>query len=342
MNMDGAVKTYVQLMPDYSLMKVNKKAINKIAARLKLDFSDYFKKKLERLDHLLNDTHANIFEMAVAVMPMLREANFKSFMIEFERLSNEEGLSVEQRMMTQEGLKADYIKSVNADAGRIRGFVLAVNACINSLDDIEIPGEGQSDSSILLGFDEDVVTTLNDLGRRLEEVEMQCRVLDDLISVIDDKNMIDHLLPWIPDSDFFKSFEMSAPKVELVKKGLQLLRKLLEQGSEYIRYTEMVSARDGLRAKRMHYLEEKNKYQELQADREMRVDILRQVKSVEGLKVDYLHEANTLLRNINNYASYFDLAPQTTIDNLKVITDAAVSLSKTLEPIASAWRTKEA
>ncbi|MNF10804.1 hypothetical protein D3C80_2118610 [compost metagenome] len=66
---------------------------------------------------------------------------------------------------------------------------------------------------------------------------------------------------------------------------------------------------------------------------------MRQVKSVEGLKVDYLHEANTLLRNINNYARLFDLAPQTTIDDLKAITDAAVSLSKTLEPIASVWRT---
>ncbi|WP_223592673.1 alpha-xenorhabdolysin family binary toxin subunit B [Pseudomonas sp. A-R-19] len=339
MNMDGAVMTHEQRMPDYSLMKANKKAINKIVAQLNLDFSDYLKAKLGRLDHAINDTHANIFGVAVAVMPMLREANFKSFMIEFQRLSNEPDLSGDLRMKTLEGLKADYIKSVNADAGKIRGFALAVNAHLISLDDIDILGEGQSDSSILLGFDEDIVKALSDLDRRLEEVEVQCRILDDLISVIDDKNLIDHLLPWIPDGNFFKSFEISAPQAELVKKGLELLRKLLEQASEYIRYTEMVRARDGLRIKRAHYFEQKNEYQKLQADHEIRVDTLRQVKSIEGLKVDYLYEANTFLRNINNYASLFDLAPQTTIDNLKVITDAAVSLSKTLEPIASAWRT---
>ena len=342
MSMDGAVKTHGQRMPDYSLMKGNKKAINKIVAQLNLDFSDYLKTKLGRLDHALNNVHASIFEMAVAVMPMLRGADFKSFMVEFERLSNEPDLSGDLQIMTLEGLKADYIKSVNADAGRIRGFVLAVNAYVNSLDDIEMLGEGQSDSSILLGFDEDIVRALSDLDRWLEEVEMQCNILDDLINVIDDKNLIDHLLPWIPDGNFFKSFEMSAPQAELVKKGLELLRKLLEQASEYIRYTEMVRARDGLRIKRAHYLEQKNEYQKLQADREFRVDILRQVKLVEGLKVDYLHEANILLSNINNYASFFDLAPQTSIENLKAVTDAAVSLSKTLEPIASAWRTKGA
>jgi len=342
MNMDGTVIIHEQRMPNYSLMKLNKKAINKIVAQLKLDFSDYLKTKLGRLDHALNDAHANIFGMAVAVTPMLREANFKSFMIEFQRLSNELELSGDLQMRTLEGLKADYIKSVNADAGRIRGFAQAVNAYVNSLDDIEVLGEGQSDSSILLGFDEDIVKALSDLDRRLAEIEMQCRVLDDLISVIDDKNLIDHLLPLIPDGSFFKTFEISAPQAELVKKGLELLRKILEQASEYIKYTEMVRARDDLRIKRAHYFEQKNEYQKLRADRDVRVDILRQVKSVEGLKVDYLHEANTLLRNINNYASLFDLAPQTTIDNLKVITDAAVSLSKTLEPIASAWRTKEA
>ncbi|MNO76810.1 hypothetical protein D3C76_678940 [compost metagenome] len=339
MNTDGAVMVHEQRMPNYSLMKFNKKAINKIVAQLNLDFSDYLKAKFGRLDGALNDAHASIVGVAVAVMPMLREANFKSFMTEFQRLSHEPDLSGDVRMKTLEGLKADYIKSINADAGKIRGGMLALNAHLNSLGDIDVLGEGQGDSSILPGFDEDIVKVLSDLDRRIEEVEVQCRILDDLIRVIDDKNLIDHLLPWIPDANFFKSFEISTPQAELVKKGLELLRKILEQASEYIKYTEMVRARDGLRIKRAHYFEQKNEYQKLQADQETRVDILRQVKSVEGLKVDYLHEANTLLRNINHYARLFDLAPQTTIDDLKAITDAAVSLSKTLEPIASVWRT---
>lgn len=329
-----------QRQPNYALMKQRKQAINKAVLQLDLSFAEDLQDQLGRLDMALNAAHSSIMNSTVAMMPMLRNADFLSLSTALDELGADQELDPLLRDLAAQELREGYIDSVNADMRSVRASWLDMSAAINAVDDIVIvlaeelaePGSVDLEASLRLG--------LQDLDNRLAETEAQRLVIDDLIKVYDDKNLFDHLLPWIATDEELDGLNLSAPQVEMVKRGVRLFRKLIEQASQYIRYAEMVKLRDRLRASHRHYQEQKDQLSKLLADSIRQSETLRRVSELEAVRLDYVKEARLLAGQIGGFITAFDLARSTSLESLGLISAQGVALYKTLEPIASAWRTK--
>lgn len=329
-----------QRQPNYALMKQRKQAINRAVLQLDLGFAEDLHDQLGRLDTALNAAHSSIMNSTVAMMPMLRNADFLNLRATLDELGTDQELEPVLRDRAAQELREGYIDSVNAGMRSVRASWLEMSAAINAVDDIVIvpaeellePGSVDLEAGLRL--------SLQDLDNRLGETEAQRLVIDDLIKVYDDKNLFDHLLPWIASDEELDGLNLSAPQVEMVKRGVRLFRKLIEQASQYIRYAEMVKLRDGLRSKHQHYQEQKDKLNELLADSIRKSQTLRRVGELEGVRLDYVTEARLLARQIGGFVTAFDLARSTSLESLGLISAQGVALYKTLEPIASAWRTK--
>lgn len=340
MNGIDRMSTQAQRQPDYALMKQSKYSINRAVAEVSLGFAEYLQARLGRLNAALNDAHSSILQSTVAMMPLLRNASFLSLNAELDRLESAHELDAQARQRAKEELREDYISSVNADMQRVRGFWLGMTAAINQVHDIEVLPTDEADSSSSVNLENGIRLALQDLDKRLVELGEQRKEIDDWVKVIDDKNLFDYLLPWIATDEELDGLDLSAPQVEMVKRGVRLFRKLVEHASQYIRYTDMVKLRNDLRVKHQHYQDQKDQLTKLLADSIKQTLALSRVGRLDAVRLDYVREAQLLAGQIGGFVTAFDLPPHTGLESLRAITAQGVDLHKTLEPIASAWRTR--
>ncbi|NBB33725.1 alpha-xenorhabdolysin family binary toxin subunit B [Pseudomonas kielensis] len=338
MNEIDRMSTQEQRQPDYALMKQSKYSINMAVSEISLGFAEYLQARLGRLNAVLNDAHSSILQSTVAMMPLLRNANFLSLNAELDRLESAQELDEQARQRAKEELREDYISSVNADMRRVRGFWLGMTTAINQVDDIEVLPTDEAGSTNSVNLENGIRLALQDLDTRLLELDEQRKDIDECIRVIDDKNLFDYLLPWIASDEELDGLDLSAPQVEMVKRGVRLFRKLVEHASQYIRYVDMVKLRNDLRIKRQHYLDQKDQLTRLLTDSIKQAQALSRVTRLDAVRLDYVREAQLLARQIGGFVTAFDLPPHTPLESLSAITAQGVALHKTLEPIASAWR----
>lgn len=124
MNGIDRMSTQERRQPDYVLMKRSKYSINMAVSEISLGFAEYLQARLGRLNVALNDAHSSILQSTVAMMPLLRNANFLSLNTELDRLESAHELDAQARQRAKEELREDYISSVNADMRRVRVFGL--------------------------------------------------------------------------------------------------------------------------------------------------------------------------------------------------------------------------
>jgi hypothetical protein len=329
-----------QRKPNYVLMQSSKDTINRATVEITLDFSESLQAKLKRLNTALDAAHSSILQSTVTMVPLLNNANYRSLCVELDSLSANQGLESALLKQFQRELVEDYISSVNSDMRRVRDLWVAMTTKIAQVGDIKLAAV---DDAVLVNsanLEKGIRQDLENLDKRLAEVNEQRKEIDDLIKVIDDKNLFDLLLPWIASDEELNDLNLSAPQVEIVKRGVRLVRKLVEHVSQHIRYTEMVKLRDDLRARRQHYQNQKDQQTQLLASVLEKAQALTRLSQLEPVRVDYVREAESLAGHIGGFVTAFDLPSDTSLETLSAITAQGVALQKKLEPIAAAWHSR--
>ncbi|OCR25714.1 hypothetical protein AFK24_07075 [Pseudomonas syringae] len=125
---------------------------------------------------------------------------------------------------------------------------------------------------------------LNETEARRERYAEHKRTLNAAMSVIEDKNMIDRLIPLL---DAFKEFDPKTPQASLVRAAVVSVQNILRMASESVKYVDLVEARANVQA-------------ELNSITEQLGDIRPRIKSLQQ-RLQQLSTAQTLEQNVTRY-----------------------------------------
>ncbi|MGP5513821.1 alpha-xenorhabdolysin family binary toxin subunit B, partial [Pseudomonas helleri] len=87
-------------------------------------------------------------------------------------------------------------------------------------------------------------TELENNKVRQQQLTVDLQTLSAAIHLIDDKNIADYLMDWIPSEETINAVSFSASKVEILKQALILLKKYVSYISEHLNYLKMIEARN--------------------------------------------------------------------------------------------------
>ncbi|MDU7556837.1 MULTISPECIES: alpha-xenorhabdolysin family binary toxin subunit B [unclassified Pseudomonas] len=315
-----------------ALIKNNKKNINALAGRLELSFNSALCSKVQRLDKAINAAHETLLTHTVKIAVRLTDKNYIRLRPMILEIENSPSLGDEQKKQSIAALEYDYLTSQKESHRVIAQLLLAMENTQNDLEDIKL---SELDLRVPHSMTEDINTELENSKIRQQQLTVDLQTLSTAIHLIDDKNIADYLMDWIPSEETINAVSFSASKVEILKQALLLLKKYVSYISEHLNYLKMIEARNVLRLEIQKCRDRESVLVGLQNNHTAVTQALNEAESLNVLKNDYHTQATNVTRRIEHYMGKVNFDGPLSSDNVDAIKDEMQQLEAFLKPLTS-------